>query len=494
MERFPQSDEGVAAWREFLAPYRATPVSLIADLAEEDYRIETLPHCSGAERDQLVARKLKQQYRNTPYTGAWLQGREKSRRRDDRYLFAALTNPDLLDKWLRVVHAQELPLAGVCLLPMVSAGLLADLRVNTPNVLMASRQASGLRLTFFRKGRLRLSRLAADDPSTSTGLARVLTHEIANTRLYLHAVRTASLEERLGVLLIDPNDELEEAAAAIGDANPTFECVRVGRSQLCARLGISAGDLAADTDALHLQVLGRHPNAGSIAPVPATRGYVRHRARRSLHAACAGLATVAAIWTGVNSWIAQGARMHAEQLAGTISIQAAHLAQIARQLDAATVNGQSMKGTVEVFGALREQARTPLPMMAAISEALEASPEIVLREFGWMHSSAEIQKGRTAPEAPAAPAQAGAPPAARKQSAYVQGDIRDFHGNYRAAIASIDALAERLRRNPRVAEVRAIRMPLDVSSKATLSGSTLESGVRIANPEFELLIVYEPQA
>jgi hypothetical protein len=130
--------------------------------------------------------------------------------------------------------------------------------------------------------------------------------------------------------------------------------------------------------------------------------------------------------------------------------------------------------------------------MAAISEAFEASPDIVLREFGWTHSPVEIQKGRTGPAAPVS-TQASAPPSGRKQSAYVQGEIRTFQGDYRAAIASIDALAHRLRRNPQVAEVRAIKLPLDVSSRATLSGNTLDSGREIATTEFELLIVYMPR-
>jgi len=49
----------------------------------------------GADRRDLVQRKLKQHYRNTPYVAAWLLGRDKSKRRDDRYLFSALTNPKI---------------------------------------------------------------------------------------------------------------------------------------------------------------------------------------------------------------------------------------------------------------------------------------------------------------------------------------------------------------------------------------------------------------
>jgi hypothetical protein len=132
-------------------------------------------------------------------------------------------------------------------------------------------------------------------------------------------------------------------------------------------------------------------------------------------------------------------------------------------------------------------------MMAALSHALEASPDIVLREFGWTHSVADIQKGQETPSSSVAVTQPGTTPPPRRQSAYVQGEIRPFRGDYRAAIARVEGLARRLREDPRVAEVRTLRMPLDVSPNAILSGTTLDSLPAPTSAEFELLIVYKPR-
>ena len=77
------------------------PAEIMVDAVEEDYRFETLPHAYGPDRAQMAARKLRQHYRNTPYMAAWRLGRETGKRRDDRYLFSALTNPDLVTDWLR---------------------------------------------------------------------------------------------------------------------------------------------------------------------------------------------------------------------------------------------------------------------------------------------------------------------------------------------------------------------------------------------------------
>src|SRR5919112_4403343 len=106
LEQFAHDERGLADFRQFLTPFSNVPVYMMVDAVEEDYRFETLPHSIGPHRGQMVQRKLRQHYRNTPYIGAWLQGRENDKRRDDRYLFAALTNPDIPGDWLKIVSGQ----------------------------------------------------------------------------------------------------------------------------------------------------------------------------------------------------------------------------------------------------------------------------------------------------------------------------------------------------------------------------------------------------
>jgi hypothetical protein len=398
-----------------------------------------------------------------------------------------------VDEWLRIVRAQELILAGVYLLPMVSTALPEKLRVQATGVLIASAEPAGLRVTFLQDRLLRMSRLARTGTPKTADVSQLILSEISNTRLYLHASRSASLDEPLTVLLIDRNDELANLAAAIVRENPAVECVRADRAALCAKLRIEPQHLAGSPDSLHLHLLGLAAPAASLAPAAATRGYERYRARRKVYAACAAISSVAALWSAANVWTAHEARARADEVTARIDIEGAQYRQIARQLPRSPVRGEAMKRTVELSSALREAAREPLPMMAAISRALEPGPDIVLREFGWSYSSAEIQKGRDDVATEAAN-RTGAAPRPRKQSAYVLGEIRPFRGDYRAAIASIDALVERLRRDPHIAEVRTVRMPLDVRPSAALSGTTLDSSAQPTSTEFEVLIVYQPRA
>jgi hypothetical protein len=86
------------------------------------------------------------------------------------------------------------------------------------------------------------------------------------------------------------------------------------------------------------------------------------------------------------------------------------------------------------------------------------------------------------------------PPPTRRQSAYIAGEIRPFRGDYRAAIATINALTARISSHPAVSEARAVRMPLNVSPGAALSGNTLDSRAEVGTAEFELVIVLKPRA
>src|SRR5882672_6618328 len=158
-QEFANDDAGHAAFKEYLDASPDVPAYVMIDAVEEDYRFETLPHAIGSDRAQMAARKLRQHYRNTPYMTAWRLGRDTGKRRDDRYLFSALTNPELIGEWLDAIVARGLPVAGLFLLPLVSAILPDKLKIGTDNLLVVAQHNVGLRLTFFRERQFRLSRL-----------------------------------------------------------------------------------------------------------------------------------------------------------------------------------------------------------------------------------------------------------------------------------------------------------------------------------------------
>jgi hypothetical protein len=372
--------------------------------------------------------------------------------------------------------------------------------VKAPNILLAAQHSGGLRLTFFRERQFRLSRLTRGDASKSTDPVRLYSGEISNTRLYLHALRTATLDEHLTVLLIDRNDELESVAETIARDNPSLDCVRVSRAELASRLNMDPQLVASSPDAVYLQLLGLQTPTGNIAPAPVTIGYKRYRARRAIFAACASIAAVAVLWSGVNGWRAYSVNDQADEVAAQIKSQELQYQQLTRDFPPSPTGGENLKRAVEAAQAVRESARDPVPMMAAVSAALQPAPNVVVREFLWKYGTTDVDKAADNAAATASSSTRGAAPAAgaappgRHQSALVVGEIRPFRGDYRVAIDTINGLALRLRQNPSVAEVRTVRMPLNVSPTAALSGTTHSASRSDASTaDFELLVVFKPR-
>ena len=64
--RFPQTDDGVEAFSEYLSKHRGSIFALLADLADEGFQIESLPYTQGADRQALLSRKLGQYFYGSP--------------------------------------------------------------------------------------------------------------------------------------------------------------------------------------------------------------------------------------------------------------------------------------------------------------------------------------------------------------------------------------------------------------------------------------------
>lgn len=488
---FSPDDTGVSEFRDYVADCGNIPAFIIVDAVEEDYRFETLPHASGSDRAQMVERKLRQYYRASPYCAASLIGRDSSKRRDDRFLFAALTNPEIVAPWLGVLVECELPVGGIFLLPMVTSGILGLLDGKPGNLLLVAAHPAGIRLTFFREGAFRLSRLSRGDAATVLH-GRAIADEISNTRLYLHALRAATLDETVSVVFLDHGDQLGDLPRQISEENPSLQCSALGRDEIAKRLRLDPALLDISPAVIYLQLLGRSTPENNLASKAITAGYRRYRARHQLYAASAAVALAGLAWSGANLWqqfstqdniddaVRKTARVNAEYQAATL------------QFPAAPTSADNLKRATELAEKLQASVISPEPFLQVIGRALAPSPEIMLTELGWQHRPGEFEAGGQAAASTSA-RQAAAPggpaPALRKHSGMLAGQMRDFKGDFRQAILSINALAERLRSDPVVESVRVVQLPLNVSPGLALSGNTSDAPAQGGSADFRIVVV-----
>lgn len=489
-EAFVKDEAGLAAFQEYLATARNAPVYLMIDAVEEDYRFDSLPHALGSDRREMVARRLKQYYRNTPYCGARLLDRDPGKRRDDRYMFAALTNPELIEPWVQAVAARGLPIAGIYLLPMVSEALLGKLQIKLANLLVVSSHSSGLRLTYFRDQKLRISRLARTD-DVSPQAIRSYAEEISNTRLYLHALHIMTLDEHLTVLIVDRGGSLKELPQVIAHDNPNIDCRWLSHDGIVSGVGIAADALDSSADALYLHLLGLGAPDGNLAPPDVTAGFRRHQVRRSIYALTGVTACAAAAWCALSLFQLMNVNADAETARRETAQLQAQYQEVTRQFPAAPTSAENLKRAVDISQKIGAITRSPEAMLTLVSQALERHPAIVLKTLGWRYARADIESdstraGKLSDDVPATGATGGAE---RHQSGLIEGEVRPFHGDYRAALEAINRFAETLSQQQNVAEVRILKLPLNISPTLTLTGNTADTRDQAGRAEFKLIVV-----
>jgi len=490
--RFDNDEQGWAAFSNYLRGARGLPVHVMVDTVDEDFRFETLPHARGRDRLEMVGRKLKQLYRGTPYYSWSLQERATGKRRDDRYLFVALTNPDVLAPWLRAIESNVLPVAGVYPLSIVSASLVERLRLKQTNLLIVTKNSAGFRQTFFKDGKFRISRLTPLRESGGTA-HQYYADEVANTRMYLDALTVTHVDDTLTVVIVDQDDSLGGLPAAIARGRPNIRCHLLPKAEVAARLGIAPRDLEASADALHLHLLGKQKPALNLAPAGVTHGYRRHLATRLVYGASAAALLGAVAWSGANAYQA----MKLGDEIGNLQRQTQEYQSLYRQVTAqfpqAPTSADNLHDTVEAAKQIRAGLRTPELLFTIVSHALDAAPKVQLNRLEWHYgdAAAELESyahaaGASATAAPAAPA-SGTP----SQIGVINAEVKPFNGDYRAAIDVINAFAAQLAANDMVAEVKALQLPLNIRSDSGLSGSTATAAAS-SGAQFRLAVRFRP--
>lgn len=489
-------DNDPAGWSGFgglLAAHSSLPVYVAVDCVEEDFRSETLPHVSGRAHRDMLSRKLKQVFRNATFSAAWQQGREADKRKDDIFLFVALTLPDLLRPWLDRVQAAGNPLAGVYLLPMVTRTLLGKLHLKDRHLLVVSEGSGGLRQSYFRDGNLKISRLIPLDTPHDTSRTDTYATEIGKTRLFLNGQRQITREEKLSVVLLDCR------GAVFSDLNQQLNtdlgltCRIISGQKMSSALGVSFDNLHASPDLLHLFALGLQPPPVSLAPPELTRGFRHYQARRAIYWLSLAVLLAGVSWGGMNLYRQLATLDEISATESNIRRHETLYLEIARQFPSAPASAENLKSAVDMAQALQRESRDPDRLMAVVSHVLDASPDIALIKLSWkhnvMHSGSEDEPGKYMGNLPATAPDKSAPLSASGEAAYLEGEVAPFYGDYRSAIASIQSFAERLRREKAVAEVNVVQLPLDVDPSSSLSGSTLNGNAPSSSARFKLKII-----
>ncbi len=489
-EVFTATEQGRKAFRHYLSQYPDLPFYLLVDLADEEFRQDTVPHVSRRDRQALLKRKAGRLFKDSSCCCHRITGRERTGRRDDRVLLSALAAPGRLGQWVALLDEARAPLAAICSLPLFSARLLPAVTGQTGGrrLLVSLHRSSGLRQTCFDNGEFQFSRLTPL-PGAEHGLAVAIGAEVDKVRRYLDSRQTDPSAEPLQVHLLLAGSLLQEVRGAFTEQQSVryhvFDLHRPAPED-----GAAEPTQSPFSDEYFIrQLLTLRPD-NDYADLRQRRWFFLQRLRAGVVAtSCALLlgSVCHSALTGYNGLVLQRQTEVARQQTAR---QAAEYEQANKRLPQTPVEASELKAAVMTAAQLAQQRTPPLRMVSVLSDSLDKFPAIHLHKLGWRAAAHDDITDQGAPAQAVTPVVAGAPeaPATVYQVAHLHARIEPFNGNLREALALVNRFVAHLRARAGVRKVSILAVPLDVSSGVALQGSA-QALPRQA--EFSLKVVLE---
>ncbi len=460
---FTNDADGRTRFAAFLEQNRQ-PAYLLTDIIEEDFHLEAVPHLIGPSRRDLLERKFEQYYRSTPFRQATLVQRLSEGRRDDEFLFSALTNPQRIWPWVETLLANHIPLVGLYSIPIISTPLLQ--RVTSEHVLLLTwEKSAGLRQTYFNNRRLHFSRLI---PITNdTSFAQAVVGETPRTQQYLRSLSLPPAGEVLDVHIICHGTDRAELQTRLSndvDLRYTYlDIVEFAKQRKCRHEFV-------DSDATPLflhQLATRAPTAHYASPVH-THFYLLWQLRRLFIGLAAATTLAALVWSAFSFWRGREFAGETEQLQARIEQLRRQTQQVQAGFAGTSVPATDMKTAVLLARSLNEYSPPPKEVLENLSLVLEEYPRVKVAKLAWQSSAADA-----------------APSPYPAQVITFDGELTEFGREHRQALTYLERFQKALVQRGYV--VTAQTLPLDVSSKGSISG---DIGVAGKPAQFTLKIIW----
>ena len=497
---FETDEGGRAEFARYLERFPDDVTHVVADVVEEEFREETVPHVFAWERGALLRTRAARAFPGARYLHAARLGREPDGRRDDRVRFSAITRSETLALWLAPMEERGVPLAGIHSPATLTAAMLKAVGAVGDHVLVVSLQSGGgLRQTCFRRGKLRFSRLAALPRPTGDGHESRVLAEIERTRRYLGSLRSGASGDRLDVHVLSHGERLEalrrelarDAGRNGGDGGggsdggeAPVRCDVADLATVARRLGLRRWDGETTADRLFAHLLASHPLPNHYATPDQIRRHSVLRIGLVLKAASAAIAAGACLFGGAVALEGAAADGHARALALHAALYERRYRAAQAALPPAPAEPAELEGVVSAVNALRRRRADPVDVLARLSDALQDFPRVRVEGLSWRTSHD--------PEAPVgAPGgertevrpsgdEPGRDPWLLFQAARFSARIEPFDGDYRGAIDTVRRLADALAAQPGVEHVRILSLPLELGSEHALTGAAGTTGEEAA--------------
>ena len=483
---FDASAEGFEFFGRYLSEVHKDPVYVLLDTAAEEYRLDTIPHVFGADRRALIERKQDRAFRGTPYLHTDVQGREESGRRDDIIMLSAITNPEVIQPWLKILEQHKIPVAGVISVPLLlqeSKDIIPDMAGNT--LVFSLQSVSGLRQSFFRDKLVKFSRLVKVPRYGTESYVPILTEELVKVRRYIDSARFIDKDKPLDIYFFGDQELLAELGKThINSAMIRYHFFDTG--ELANKCSFVEQIKTPFSDKYFTYQLLKHKCKNYYAVSKETRYFQMRQINKSLRAASFIFMISGIIWGGLNVLEGFTYRQQYRADAKKTDFYTVRYEVARERISALPVEPADLTTVVESKKILNTHKADPVDMFKVISKGLEVFPEIQISQIQWAantnpnHNVGGGNPGSVIDDRDQA--MLGLSNISDTETAYIYYQIAifsayidDFDGDYRKALDKIDRFSSSIRQLDSVHDVSVVSLPLDIGSDASLQGSARES-------------------
>jgi hypothetical protein len=476
---FDLDSAGRDNFERYLKESDNTPITILVDIIEEEFRQDTIPHVFGSDRQALIERKQARLFRDADHVFVQNQGREEEGRKDDRLLFMALTNQEVIKPWLELLDKYKVPVKGILSVSLLLQSYIKTLPDISDHALLVTMQSiSGLRQTFFQKKELKISRLSKLARYGTESYAPRVESEVEKIQRYLNSLRLIPNDSSLDVYVFADKttlDELDKRKVSLPMVRTHY--YDVNKLLKPSVTGISHTVPFCDQLLLN-HLLGDQPKNCYASSYEKRYSKMRN-VRYALNIVSASLILFSLAYSTLNFMGGLTYKQESEASKNKADFYQVRYDLARERLPKTPVEPVQVKLAVDAVATLEEYKSTPYEMLSFIGKGLEKFPDIKLDNLDWIFSI-DPNKG-TISSIEGSSTNSIEDTINENEVKYYQisnleAHIEHFDGNYREAIAMVNKFAETLRNYDSTYSISIESFPLDISSDATLEGNAKSSG------------------
>lgn len=448
---FEQDDAGLTAFRIYLQREPDKVTAVLVAVAEEEHRIESIPHVRRSEKHAIAARKLGRAFRRTGYRAWSLQGADKRTPKHDRLLLSALTRPATMAPWLELLDECHVPVSGLYSSTAVSKNLLPKLGLGASRTLLATLYHDGrVRHTLFDGTQLVGTRLLPKPAAQANRDPQQIARRLEESLRYFDPSYIPSPGAEIDAVIV-ADQRITDALGRNLPISDYFICHTFSVQRLAQTLHIPARDGRYLLERILAHLVRTERVIPDYATATTLRYFRMNQARRITRAAALLLALAGFAATSMNAArIVEATSVERQQVQAIDSLT--RLTEQDREvLQDLPVEPEQLERSIRTFNTLADRSIDAHLIMRVIGDILNRHPDIRVDEFQW-----------------------NAEPRSARDDAHIaivlQGHVAGPDDDVVRAFNHVEAFVRALVARPDIQDVRAVRTPLDTRPQARVTG------------------------